>query len=225
MFSLQPSSSSTVRNTSNRTMRRHSISAECETTGTGEFGWQYMKAQQQDTLPPNAVVHCTWETKGPVSTPRAEDRNSCVCGSALPSGPTATMFISANPGMVAKLSVGRSICRSLREEIVRKLLMNVAPAPAQTKARDPCRSPHTLRCMVTKSLHTNVVQYWLGPKPATYRFSLKGTCVGQDETKRVSFSGTHASRTLEAILRQTSRQQVRGCQRASSVVEILSSRK
>ena len=94
---------------------------------------------------------------------------------------------------------------------LRTLSMNVAPSPAQTKARDPCTSRHTLRCMVTKSLRTSAVQYWSGPKPATYGFSLKGPCVAQDKTKRVSFSGTHTLRTLEAILRQTSRQQVRAC--------------
>ena len=54
------------------------------------------------------MAYGTWETKGPVSTPSADDRKSCVCGSALPSGPTATIFISAKPGMVAKLSVDRS---------------------------------------------------------------------------------------------------------------------
>ena len=53
----------------------------------------------------NRLLHCTWEMKGPVSTPSAEDRNNCDCGSALPLLPTATPFMLANPGIVAKLSV------------------------------------------------------------------------------------------------------------------------
>ena len=43
--------------------------------------------------------------KGPVSTPTAEDRNSCDCGSAFPFLPTATPFMLAKPGIVAKFSV------------------------------------------------------------------------------------------------------------------------
>lgn len=46
----------------------------------------------------------TWEIMGPVSTPTALDRNSWDCGSALPSGPTATPFMFAKPGIVAKFS-------------------------------------------------------------------------------------------------------------------------
>ena len=53
----------------------------------------------------NRLLHCTWEMKGPVSTPTAEDRKSCDCGSALPLLPTATPFMLAKPGIVAKLSV------------------------------------------------------------------------------------------------------------------------
>ena len=51
---------------------------------------------------------------GPVSIQRAEDLKSCDCGSALPSGPTATPFILAKPGMVAKLSVDYSRGKLLR---------------------------------------------------------------------------------------------------------------
>ena len=53
----------------------------------------------------NRLLHCTWDMKGPVSTPTAEDRNSCDCGSALPLLPTATPFMLAKPGIVAKFSV------------------------------------------------------------------------------------------------------------------------
>ena len=49
----------------------------------------------------------TWEIMGPVSTPTAEDRNSCDLGSALPLRSTATPRILANPGMSARLSVQR----------------------------------------------------------------------------------------------------------------------
>lgn len=46
----------------------------------------------------------TWEIIGPVSTPMKAERNSCLRGSTEPFAPITTPFISANPGMVARLT-------------------------------------------------------------------------------------------------------------------------
>ena len=89
-----------------------SKSTEPEITSAVRFSGYGMDEVLQSTPNPDAPAHRTWEMKGPVSTPSAEDRKSCDCGSARPSGPTATPFISAKPGIVAKLSVGRPKPRS-----------------------------------------------------------------------------------------------------------------